>query len=81
MPAREPFPELSEILVSIGEAGSRIAAIGASEGGAGNISVCVGWPIEVRRQFPVAREIELPPCRTPSRRLADRRDRLRPAAA
>jgi len=60
MPAREPFPELSEILVSIGEAGSRIAAIGASEGGAGNISVCVGWPIEVRRQFPIATEIELP---------------------
>lgn len=60
MPAREPFPELSEILVSIGEAGGRIAAIGASEGGAGNISVCVGWPLEVRRQFPVAREIELP---------------------
>ena len=60
MPVREPFPELSEILVSIGEAGTRIAAIGASEGGAGNISVCVGWPLEVRRQFPVAREISLP---------------------
>lgn len=60
MPAREPFPELSEILVSIGEAGSRIAALGASEGGAGNISVGVGWPLEVRRQFPVAREIRLP---------------------
>ena len=60
MPVREPFPELSEILVSIGEAGTRIAAIGASEGGAGNISVCVGWQIEVRRQFPVAREIRLP---------------------
>src|SRR5450759_3447152 len=60
MPVREPFPELNEILASIGEAVSRIAAIGASEGGAGNISVCVGWPIEVRRQFPVAREIELP---------------------
>lgn len=60
MPAREPFPELSEILVSIGEAGARVAAIGASEGGAGNISVCIGWPLEVRRQFPVTEEIRLP---------------------
>jgi rhamnulose-1-phosphate aldolase len=60
MPAKEPFPELGEILASIGEAGSRIAALGASEGGAGNISVCVGWPIEVRRQFPIATEIVLP---------------------
>jgi len=60
MPVREPFPELSEILASIGEAGSRIAAIGASEGGAGNISVCIGWPLEMRRQFPVTVEIPLP---------------------
>lgn len=60
MPVREPFPELNEILASIGEAGARIAAIGASEGGAGNISVCIGWPIEVRRQFPVTEEIPLP---------------------
>lgn len=60
MPVREPFPDLSEILVSIGEAGRRIAEIGASEGGAGNISVCVGWPLEVRRQFPIAAEIRLP---------------------
>ena len=60
MPVREPFPELNEILASIGEAGGRVAAIGASEGGAGNISVCIGWPIEVRRQFPVTEEIPLP---------------------
>ena len=54
MSVKEPFPDLSEILVSIGEAGSRLAAIGASEGGAGNISVSVGWPLEIRRQFPVS---------------------------
>jgi rhamnulose-1-phosphate aldolase len=60
MSVKEPFPDLSEILVSIGEAGSRIAAIGASEGGAGNISVSVGWPLEIRRQFPVTAEIRLP---------------------
>lgn len=60
MPVREPFPELGEILVSIGEGGRRVAAIDAGEGGAGNISVCIGWPIEVRRQFPIAEEVELP---------------------
>jgi rhamnulose-1-phosphate aldolase len=60
VPIREPFPELGEILVSIGEGGRRLAAIDAGEGGAGNISVCIGWPIEVRRQFPIAEEVELP---------------------
>ncbi len=60
MPIREPFPDLDEILASIGEAGSRIAGIGASEGGAGNISACIGWPLEVRRQFPATEEIQLP---------------------
>jgi len=32
----------------------------AAEGAAGNISVCIGWPIEIRRRFPVADEIILP---------------------
>jgi rhamnulose-1-phosphate aldolase len=44
----EPFPELDEILASIGEGGQRIATIDAAEGAAGNISVCIGWPIEIR---------------------------------
>ena len=56
----EPFPELDEILVSIGEGGRRVAAIDAGEGAAGNISVCVGWPIEIRRRFPLAEPIDLP---------------------
>jgi rhamnulose-1-phosphate aldolase len=60
MPLTEPLPELDEILVSIGEGGRRVAAIDAGEGAAGNISVCVGWPIEVRRRFPNAEAIELP---------------------
>jgi rhamnulose-1-phosphate aldolase len=57
---KEPYPELSELLASIGEGGRRIAAIDAGEGAAGNISVCVGWPIDPRRTFPVAEEIPLP---------------------
>jgi rhamnulose-1-phosphate aldolase len=60
MPLQEPFPSLGEIVDSIGEGGRRIAAIDAGEGAAGNISVCIGWPIEVRRQFPLAEPIELP---------------------
>ena len=60
MALSEPLPELDEILVSIGEGGRRVAAIDAGEGAAGNISVCVGWPIEIRRRFPLAESIDLP---------------------
>lgn len=56
----EPYPELDEILVSIGEGGRRVAAIDAGEGAAGNISVCIGWPIEIRRRFPLSDPIDLP---------------------
>ncbi|MEX1296093.1 MAG: class II aldolase/adducin family protein [Candidatus Limnocylindrales bacterium] len=60
MTLTDPLPSLEEILDSIGAGGLRLAAIDATEGGAGNVSVCIGWPIEVRRQFPMAEEIELP---------------------
>jgi rhamnulose-1-phosphate aldolase len=60
MPLPEPFPELEEILVTIGEAGQRLAGIEAIEGAAGNISVYIGWPVEVRRRFPLAEEMALP---------------------
>jgi rhamnulose-1-phosphate aldolase len=67
MPLNEPFPELDELLASMGEGGRRIAAIDAGEGAAGNISVSIGWPIEVRRRFPHPEPIELP---VPATRLA-----------
>ncbi len=60
MALSEPLPELAEILVSIGEGGRRVAAMDAGEGAAGNISVCLGWPVEVRRRFPNQEPIELP---------------------
>ncbi len=60
MPISEPLPGLDELLESIGEGGRRIANIDAGEGAAGNISICIGWPIEVRRRFPDAVPIELP---------------------
>jgi rhamnulose-1-phosphate aldolase len=55
-----PFPELDDLLTMIGEAGRHLSEIEASEGAAGNISICLRWPIEVRTRFPVVEEIELP---------------------
>lgn len=60
MSIEAPYPELSELLTLIGEAGSRLSEIGATEGAAGNISVYIGWPIDPRRLFPVASAIDLP---------------------
>jgi rhamnulose-1-phosphate aldolase len=60
MALEAPFPELDEFLSAIGAAGQRISEIAASEGAAGNISICIGWPIEVRRRFPLAEPLELP---------------------
>ena len=55
-----PYPELDDILTMMGEAGKHIADMEASEGAAGNISMLLRWPIEVRTRFPLVEEIELP---------------------
>lgn len=55
----EPHPDLTGVLVSIGEAGERICDIGASEGAAGNISACMRWPVEVRNLFPLSEPFAL----------------------
>jgi len=60
MTIEAPFPELDEYLVWMGEAGGRISEIEASEGSAGNISVCIGWPVELRRKFPLSESLNLP---------------------
>lgn len=60
MPLDQPYPDLDELLAGIGEAGQRVSAIDASEGAAGNISVYIGWPLEVRRRFPLAEPFALP---------------------
>jgi rhamnulose-1-phosphate aldolase len=60
MALEPPFPELDEFLAAIGAAGQRVSEIAASEGAAGNISICIGWPTEVRRRFPISEPIELP---------------------
>ena len=56
----QPFPDLDELLTAIGEAGRRVSDIDASEGAAGNISILIGWDLEVRRRFPVVEPFELP---------------------
>ena len=56
----EPYPELDDLLEMMGEAGHHLAEIEASEGAAGNISVCMRWSIEPRTRFPVMTEIDLP---------------------
>jgi len=55
-----PFPELDDLLTMMGEAGRHLAEIDASEGAAGNISVCLRWPLEPRTRFPVVEEFALP---------------------
>jgi rhamnulose-1-phosphate aldolase len=54
-----PYPELDDLLRAIGEAGRRVADIEASEGAAGNISVCMRWAVEPRTRFPVIEDLEL----------------------
>jgi rhamnulose-1-phosphate aldolase len=60
MSLNEPYPDLNELFATIGEAGLRLSGIAASEGGAGNISLYIGWPLEVRRRFPLSEAFELP---------------------
>jgi rhamnulose-1-phosphate aldolase len=56
----EPYPELDDLLEMMGEAGTRLSDIEASEGAAGNISICLGWRVEFRTRFPRVEQIELP---------------------
>ncbi len=55
-----PYPELDDLLAMMGDAGQRLSEIDASEGAAGNISVCLRWPVEPRGRFPAVEAIELP---------------------
>jgi rhamnulose-1-phosphate aldolase len=60
MAIQEPYPDLTEIMELMGEAGRRLSEIEASEGAAGNISVYLGWPLDPRRIFPNVEVIDLP---------------------
>ncbi|HMR99749.1 MAG TPA: class II aldolase/adducin family protein [Anaerolineales bacterium] len=52
--------EIDTILYHLGQAGSRLAEIGAAEGAAGNISVCLRKPLDAGAQFHQEQDIELP---------------------
>ena len=56
----EPYPELDDILEMMGEAGSHLAEMEASEGAAGNVSVCIRWRLDPRTRFPVVDTMDLP---------------------
>ncbi|MBT0773542.1 class II aldolase/adducin family protein [Kineosporia sp. J2-2] len=58
--SRNEHPSLDDIITSMGVAGHRICEIDASEAGAGNISVYLGWDVDLDERFPIAEEIVLP---------------------
>lgn len=60
MTLHAPYPELDELLNAMGDAGQRISRIHGSQGAAGNISILIGWPLEVRRRFPLEEPYHLP---------------------
>ncbi len=51
---------LDDLLRAIGQAGKRMSDIGASEGAAGNVSVCVRSGLDLDGLFPLVEAIELP---------------------
>lgn len=51
---------LDFLLRQIGEAGKRLSELGAAEGAAGNISVCVREALDVSGTFPKAQTVDLP---------------------
>src|SRR5512140_3508391 len=51
---------VDRLLAMIGEVGSRMSDIDASEGGAGNISVCVRGPLDILARFPHCEPVQLP---------------------
>jgi rhamnulose-1-phosphate aldolase len=53
-------PGIDDLLADIADGGSRICALGASEGAAGNISICLAWDLDLATRFADSREIELP---------------------
>jgi rhamnulose-1-phosphate aldolase len=52
--------ELDALLQQLGQAGKRLSDIGAAEGAAGNLSICVREPLEVASRFPTMQRIDLP---------------------
>jgi rhamnulose-1-phosphate aldolase len=51
---------LGQLLKQMGEVGMRLSEIGATEGAAGNISICTRESLEIEEFFPQVASIELP---------------------
>jgi rhamnulose-1-phosphate aldolase len=51
---------IDDLLKMMGEAGKRLAEIGACEGAAGNITLCLRRTVDLRDRFPLEEEVELP---------------------
>lgn len=51
---------LKQLLQDMGEVGKRLSEIGATEGAAGNISICLRDTLEIRESFPQMTTVELP---------------------
>src|SRR6266542_214481 len=58
---------VEQLLKEMGEVGNRLSEVGATEGAAGNLSICMRETLEVREYFPQMKEIDLP---TPAPDLA-----------
>jgi rhamnulose-1-phosphate aldolase len=56
----KPYPSIQDLITMIGDAGKHLSDIGASEGTAGNISVCFSWEFEPREVFSQVETIHLP---------------------
>ena len=52
--------KFTDLLAALGEAGKRLSEIEASEGAAGNLSICVREPLELPDSFPLVSDMELP---------------------
>ncbi len=51
---------LGQLLEQMGEVGKRLSEIGATEGAAGNISICIREPLEIEEYFPNVTTVDLP---------------------
>src|SRR5215211_540074 len=51
---------VAQLLKEMGEVGKRLSEIGATEGAAGNLSICLRDTLEIREYFPQMTVIELP---------------------
>ncbi len=52
--------DLDSLLHQLGQVGKRLSDIGAAEGAAGNLSICLREPVEVRNLFPRVQPVDLP---------------------